>query len=209
MKRWLYWIAGWIIILLVYGVANLFLVGGQKLWHRGDEAKLDQLKAFLTSERGQIEQLESSLKACSGQGTTCENLLNEYSHVREQHKAEIKSLDALNKRVTQLESQARACIPDESSCEAQYGHYSGSVNTYNSEVRKANRLLARLTAMKPQLLDCAENVKQCENLSTDYSHRVDAYNARVDDANALAKKVGTYWYVVPVPKFGSHSSSVE
>jgi chromosome segregation ATPase len=205
MNRWRSWIAGGVAILLLYLIANVLLVGGQKLWHRGDQARLDQLQAFLKDERSQIEQLEGEMKVCSEQDTTCTDLLNRYSRTDKIHKAELKKLDSLNQRVTQLESSVRGCLPDVSDCQAQYRKYSETVDSYNSEVRTANASLRRLTAVRRQLNSCAATLQHCEDLSTEYSSRVDAYNAKVPDANALAKKVGTYWYVVPVPKFGSHA----
>jgi chromosome segregation ATPase len=204
--RWLKWITGWLLILLLYGVANLVLVGVQKLWHRSDEAKLTQLETLLKGERNQIEQLEDEMKACSEQDRACGNLLNQYSETDKLHKAELKKIAFLNQRVAQSESRARGCVPDESDCETQYGRYSAAVDTYNTEVRKANTLLRQLTAMRPQLGDCVETEKRCGSLSTEYSRDVDAYNAKLPEANALAKSTGTYWYVVPVPKFGSHAS---
>jgi chromosome segregation ATPase len=207
MNRWLRWIAGWLIVILVYGAANLVLVGGQKLWHRTDEAKLDHLEALLKGERNQIEQLEAQLKACFDPEKACEDLLNRYSESDTIHKAQLKKLDSLNQRVVRLESRVKGCVPNESDCETQYAQYSQTVDTYNSEVRKANALLGRLTTMKPQLKACAEESRHCESLYAEYSNRVDTYNARLPEANALAKRVGSYWYVVPVPKFGSHASA--
>ena len=209
MESWQSWIVGWIAVLLIYGIIDVFLVGGQKLWHRSDQVQLDQLKASLADERAEIEQLGSSLKTCSAQDDACEILLREYSSIREQHKTEIESLHLQNKRVAHLGSQAGVCVPAENDCAAQYVHYSEAVNTYNSGVSKANKLLGRLNALKPRLAACADIAKQCESSSAEYSRRVDAYNARVDDANVLAKKVGTLWYVIPVPGHGAHSRAAE
>ena len=173
------------------------------------QAQLDQLKTYLADERAGIEQLGSSLKTCSAQGDACEILLREYSSIREQHKTEIESLHLQNKRVAHLESQAGVCAPAENDCAAQYLHYSEAVSTYNSGVSKTNKLLGRLNALRPRLVACADTAKQCESISAEYSRRVDAYNVRVDDANVLAKKVGTLWYVVPVPGLGSHAKAAE
>jgi hypothetical protein len=54
-----------------------------------------------------------------------------------------------------------------------------------------------------------DKAKECETFFIEYSRRVEAYNARVDNANALSKKVGTYWYVLPVPRLRSHARAAE
>ena len=48
---------------LVFGALNLVLVGGQWLWHYGDQTKLDLLKTELDSERTAIDGIESKLSA--------------------------------------------------------------------------------------------------------------------------------------------------
>jgi hypothetical protein len=63
--------------------------------------------------------------------------------------------------------------------------------------------------MKPRLIACVDKAKECETFFIEYSRRVEAYNARVDNANALSKKVGTYWYVLPVPRLRSHARAAE
>jgi chromosome segregation ATPase len=125
-------------VLLVYGIINGALVGGQKLWHRRDQLKLDQMKAALADERTRIGQLESSLKTYAPQYNACETLLKEYSRIRDQHNAEIETLDAQHRRLSHLESRARGCMSAQNNCAAQYINYSDAVSTYNSRVSRSN-----------------------------------------------------------------------
>jgi hypothetical protein len=49
-------------IIVLYGVINMLLVGGQKLWHHGDQVKLDTLKADLQVQLADITKREAELK---------------------------------------------------------------------------------------------------------------------------------------------------
>ena len=62
MKAILSYIISFGAIILVFAVINLVLVGGQKLWHHGDQVKLDTLKAELDVQRNDIAQREAVLK---------------------------------------------------------------------------------------------------------------------------------------------------
>lgn len=51
-----------IIILVVYGLINLVLVGGQNLWHAGDKKELKSIESTLKSWDGKIYLYEYDIK---------------------------------------------------------------------------------------------------------------------------------------------------
>jgi hypothetical protein len=56
----------WVIALLgiatLFGVVNLIVWGGQKLWHYSDQKRLDEIQQVLEIERLKLDQLEATLK---------------------------------------------------------------------------------------------------------------------------------------------------
>lgn len=51
-----------VIILIVYGLINLVLVGGQNLWHAGDKKELQAIETTLKSWDGKIYMYELDIK---------------------------------------------------------------------------------------------------------------------------------------------------
>lgn len=62
--------------ILVYGVLNLLLWGGQELYYRGDTKKMNALETEMALEKMQIDQLEQSLTTASTTIDAKEALLN-------------------------------------------------------------------------------------------------------------------------------------
>jgi len=154
------WVVGLISVVLVYVVINIFLVGGQKLWHYGDQKRLDELKEILNTEKVNIESLEKELK-------NMEQCLDTYT-IR---------INKLKSDIQLIENRYPRGIPSNI-----YNNYIQLINDYNSLVDTYNSTLNKYNSKYE-----------------DYSHQIDKYNAMVVEANNLAKKIGTTWYVVPVP----------
>ncbi len=152
---------GLIGVLLVYGVINLVLVGGQNALHAGDQARLDEIKKQLEVEKTQISSLEANLSSLG------------------------QTLDSYEARISDLKSHIRAIevsYPN-GAPSAVYADYQRMLAEHNSMIAPYN-----------------SNLSQFKAMYADYSSRVDRYNTKVDEANALAKKIGSTWVVVPVPR---------
>lgn len=128
---------GLIGIVVLYGVVNFVLVGGRKLWHRGDQAKLDTLKTSLASENSRIDSLETQLKSLE---------------------ADIRKSESYINSIDQYSSD-----------------YNNLVDQYNAKISRYN------------------------SLYSDYENSINQYNTHVNEANELAKKIGSTWYIVPIP----------
>jgi hypothetical protein len=87
-------------------------------------------------------------------------------------------LDSLRSSIDAIERRNPAGVPT-----AIYGGYAQFVSEYNALVRDHNGRVDRLRA-----------------LDADYSKRVDQFNALVAEAKGLAEKIGSPWYVVPLPR---------
>ncbi|MDB5166851.1 MAG: hypothetical protein JWM37_923 [Candidatus Saccharibacteria bacterium] len=88
-----------------------------------------------------------------------------------------KTLNDLDKKITAEEAQLTALdkkITDEEE--------TADDETYNNDVAAYNKLVDLYKAD----IDA-------------YNKQIPAYNAKVTEANELAKKVGSTWYVVPLP----------
>jgi chromosome segregation ATPase len=136
-------------IALIYVILNVFVVGGQKLYHHDDQARLDSLKSELKEQKATIDNDESEL-------TSKED-----------------DLSSLKEEVETYESDYPDGVPEE-----YYDEYRQKVNDYNSQ----------LTDYKDQY--------------STYQNELGSYNEKVKEANALAKKIGSTWYIVPVPGRG-------
>jgi multidrug resistance efflux pump len=137
------WVIGLVAIAVVYLVFNLVFVGGQKLWHSGDQKKLDQIKAVLETEKNAIDDVEAQL--------VVKNI----------------NMDKLKKDIDALKNSR------------DIDRYNRLVDDYNMKLGAYN-----------QQYD-------------DYEKRLNSYNQKVNEANELAKKIGSTWYVIPVP-VGKH-----
>ncbi len=153
-------------VVVVYGVVNLFLVGGQELYHHGDKMAFDSLKQILETERASIRRAETELQAISSAINSGESEINR-----------------LKTGLIAIEGRYPGGIPS-----AVYTAYSRDVDRHNALARSYNASLARY-----------------KTLYAGYSAQVNRFNTMVDQANALANRVGSTWYIVPVPGVrGSH-----
>jgi hypothetical protein len=82
-------------IVVVYGVLNLILVGGQSLWHSGDNKKLDQLKAELETENVEIERYESTAKTRNLSVTE----INDYKRKIDEYNKNVEEANKLAKEI--------------------------------------------------------------------------------------------------------------
>lgn len=83
----------------------------------------------------------------------------------------------LRKQIESVEAKYPDGIPA-----ALYNDYSHTIEQHNVRVSSYNVTLGQYNV-----------------LYEDYTVRIAQYNSQVEEVNALAKKIGTTWYVVPVP----------
>jgi chromosome segregation ATPase len=198
-------LGGWILVILVFGLGNLVLVGAQKLWYHSDQVKLDEVNSELETQHGRIAALELQVKKCSVEGKTCQQLADGYPGVISGRKRELETMERMRTHIRRLEKEVQTCSKaDGGRCEAKYVEYFAAVKAYNAEVKSANAAVPHLKLVEHKLEGCERSVKECEEAYGEYSGEIDSYNAKVDEADALAKKIGTIWYVVPVPRFAGH-----
>lgn len=81
-------------IALIYGVVNLFLVGGQELWHMGDNKKLEEMKIMMDNELKIIQDYE----ALNKNGRITDKQYNTYK----------ETLDLYNKQVNEYNNLAKS-----------------------------------------------------------------------------------------------------
>ena len=209
MRSWLPKIGSWVIFLIAIGLIDVALVGGQTFWHRGDEAKLDELKASLDEEHAQIATIEGRLQTCEDFEKSCKPIVDQFLSEAEIAKAESAKLVTLKKRALKralkLGTEYETCTSSTDYRTELYRTYGDNVGLYNGEVRKANKYSLELERRRSEARTCVDSQQQCQSVYSDYSHRVDSYNSRVAEANDLAKKVGTIWYIVPVPRFAGRA----
>src|SRR4051812_47126929 len=55
-----------IMVILVFGVGNVLLVGGQKLLHSKDQSRLDEIHRQLDTEKTDIDRLEAQIGSDDG-----------------------------------------------------------------------------------------------------------------------------------------------
>jgi hypothetical protein len=132
------WVVGVVAIAIVYGLINLVLVGGQKVWHSGDQKKLTQIQSILDDEKKDLDRIEGELTS-------------------------------KNANLDKLEIDLKA-------------NKNGNIDRYNKLVDEYNM---KLGAYNQQY--------------DDYKKRITSYNDKVNEANSIAKKIGSTWYVVPIP----------
>jgi predicted ATPase len=82
-------------IAIIYGVINLFLVGGQELWHSGDKKKLEEMKIFLDSQIKVIKDYEDLNKS----GRITDKQYQNYSETLDMYNAKVKQYNELAKDV--------------------------------------------------------------------------------------------------------------
>jgi hypothetical protein len=79
-------------IIIIYGVINLVLVGGQNLWHSGEKNRLNELQGILSSQEIVIQSYESKVDS----GTITDVEYNEYT----------KKVDEYNKNINEYNEVA-------------------------------------------------------------------------------------------------------
>lgn len=117
------WLRGLVLLVVLYGVGNLMLVGGQKLWHHDDQVKLDNIKTSLASENTKINNLEAELKTLEIKIKRSESYINnvgqnsnDYNSLVDEHNAKIANYNVI------------------------YNEYKRGIDQYNLHVNEANEL---------------------------------------------------------------------
>lgn len=111
-----------LLIVIVYGVINLVLVGGQEIIHHGDKVNLDKIEAELNNQKKDIERMELEIKAklnfldmTKKQIDSTTNVV-EHNRLVDKYNLELPSYNSLNKQ------------------------YSQKIDEYNMKVNEANNL---------------------------------------------------------------------
>ncbi|MEK5358080.1 hypothetical protein [Paenibacillus sp. FSL L8-0709] len=92
LTPYLGYLIGIIGIIIVYVVINLVLVGGQNLWHSGENNRLDELETIMSSQEKIIQSYENQVD----NGTISDDEYNEYT----------KKVDEYNKNVNEYNEVA-------------------------------------------------------------------------------------------------------
>lgn len=121
-----------IVIGLVYGIVNLFLVGGQKLWHHDDEVKLEKYETALKEQKNDIDDYETALEDLQSQAQDLKDQINSYETdypygIPEELYADYEQM------VDEYNSLA-----DDYDVKSQ--EYSDEIDSYNDKVEEANAL---------------------------------------------------------------------
>ena len=150
MRALLFRMGGWVIglaaIALVFGAINLVLVGGQWLWHHGDQAKLDLLKTELNSETTTISGVEAKLDGLKNEIREADEKgrkLKEWiDSVEQEFSAGIPEyLFATYKKAVKLFNESAAKHNESlSAYNAVYQGYSAQIDAHNRKVEQANTL---------------------------------------------------------------------
>lgn len=127
---------GLIGIVIIYGIINLVLVGGQEALHSGDKKKLDQMKIELDAGLKEITSLEFQINALDSDLQTLKN--------------QIDSTDDIDDKNVLID------------------RYNSNLPAYKISYDK-------------------------------YSTKLISYNLEVNNANELAKKIGSTYYLLPIP----------
>ncbi len=113
--------------ILFFIIANVILVGGQKLWHLNDQKRLDEIKTDLEAQLPKIKSLEKELE-------TLEISLDQMESRMNQLDVEIRTIESANPQG----------IP-----QAIYFSYSQKVDEYNSLIKQYNTSLTRFKNLYP------------------------------------------------------------
>lgn len=119
-----------IVVAIIYGLINLVLVGGQKVWHHDDEAKLDELKVELKDLKASIGGYEDLLTEIDGELTGSKEEVDSYESdfpegIPEEYYEDYTS--AVNGYNEQLDTY-----------NIEYDKYSSEIDSYNEKVEEAN-----------------------------------------------------------------------
>jgi len=113
-------------IVFVFGLGNLLLVGGQKLAHRDDLARLDKLKAQIAIDKAHLVEQETALSQLS---TQIENLAHR-----------VETANSLAVQNATIENHNRL-IDDYHSL---FDEYSSHVEATNQIIKEANALSEKI-----------------------------------------------------------------
>ncbi|QTL49972.1 hypothetical protein [Priestia aryabhattai] len=125
-------IATLVIVGLVYGIVNLVLVGGQKLWHHDDEVKLEKYETVLKEQKNEIDGYTTELEDLKSQAEDLKEQITGYETdypygIPEELYADYEQM------VDEYNSLA-----DDYDVKSQ--EYSDEIDSYNDKVEEANAL---------------------------------------------------------------------
>ncbi len=136
------------------------------------------------SHQGEQAQLDEIKVGLNSENLKIKQIELQLQKMRHQLKESSSKIKNLKSRVELFEQSYPQGVPANI-----YNGYSRSVAEYNARIGFYNATLA-----------------QYDVLYADYSKQVEHYNGRVAEANVLAQKIGTTYYLLPVPGHaGSHS----
>lgn len=187
---------GWIISLCtmaaVLVVGNLILVGGQRLWHRDDYAKLDSMKKQMEERKTLISTEEAALRSKAAQLNEAEKDLDKKKNQLAYFKT---SLTQLRNKIDSTEKTYPDGIPSE-----EFSNYKLNIAEYNRTVRSSNKLVGSYNKLRDEF-NAAVDAYNTEHGK--YSGDIRTYNGQVVQANAVSSRIGST--IVLVPGIGRRS----
>jgi len=184
-------IIGIVVFVLIFGVGNLALVGGQKAMHWRDQSRLDDIRRRLDTEKVGIDQLEARLRNADASLSALEADLDAQEN-------EIRStgsrIGALSADIDAVEGRYASGVPS-----TVYSQYSQMVDEHNALVERRKLLVRRFNESVDRF---NTDLARFQADSKVYDDKISAYNSRVSEANGLATSIGSTWIVVPVPRRG-------
>ncbi|QLC85420.1 hypothetical protein [Priestia megaterium] len=117
---------------LAFGIVNLVLVGGQKLWHHDDEVKLEKYETALKEQKSEINDYTTELEDLKSQAEDLEEQINGYETdypygIPEELYADYEQMvDEYNSLVDDYDVKSQ--------------EYSDEIDSYNDKVEEANAL---------------------------------------------------------------------
>jgi hypothetical protein len=127
MPRLPEWLVYVLTIIILFGGANLLLVGAQKLWHWSDQSRLDVLKAQIAGERARLREEEGWL---SQHGSEIEGL-------RKQIVGGVFGASMRSAVITEYTERV-------TSFRARYERYSSDIDAVNKKIEDANALSKKI-----------------------------------------------------------------
>ena len=184
-------IIGIVVLVLIFGVGNLAVVGGQKAMHWRDQSRLDDIRRRLDTEKVGIDQLEARLRNADASLSALEADLDAQEN-------EIRSTEsrigALSADIDAVEGRYASGVPS-----TVYSQYSQMVDEHNALVERRKLLVRRFNEAIDRF---NTDLARFQADSKVYDDKISAYNSRVSEANGLATSIGSTWIVVPVPRRG-------
>ncbi|MEH7683645.1 hypothetical protein, partial [Priestia megaterium] len=125
-------IATLVIVGLVYGIVNLVLFGGQKLWHHDDEVKLEKYETALKEQKSDIDDYETELENLKSQAEDLELQIKGFEMdypegiPEEMYEDYELMVDEYNSLADDYDGKAQ--------------EYSDEIDSYNDKVEEANAL---------------------------------------------------------------------